>query len=175
MSASEKIDLFKLHKTEYVSPKKPTRVDVSPACYLSVEGDAIPGSEAYQDAIAALYGVAYTVKMTRKKAGLGDFVVCKLEGRYTERAGGGLDKLVEKGKGKACRGVSLVELDGAPCVQMLHLGPYEREPETAALLRGFAEGQGWSTQPLQHDIYLSDPRRAEPEKLRTIVRIPLRT
>ena len=60
MATGEKVDLYKLHKEEYVSPAKPTSVHVKKAQYLAVSGRGAPGSEAYQAKIAALYGVAYT-------------------------------------------------------------------------------------------------------------------
>ena len=52
------------------------------ARYLAVRGTGAPGSEAYVAAIGALYGVAYTIKMTRKFADRGDYVIGKLEGQY---------------------------------------------------------------------------------------------
>jgi hypothetical protein len=56
---------------------------------------------------------------------------------------------------------------------MLHTGPYDREPETVARMQAFAAEQGYRFDGLHHEIYLSDPRRVAPEKLRTILRIPV--
>jgi hypothetical protein len=59
------------------------------------------------------------------------------------------------------------------CVQMLHVGPYEREGETVAQMQAFAESQGFKLEGLHHEIYLSDPRRVAPERLKTILRHPV--
>ena len=56
---------------------------------------------------------------------------------------------------------------------MLHAGPY-REPETIRQMESFAAGQSYRFDGLHHEIYLSDPRRVAPEKLRTILRIPVK-
>lgn len=64
------------------------------------------------------------------------------------------------------------------CVQCMHLGPYDSEPATIAAMDAFAREQGYVTdtagERLHHEIYLSDPRRTAPEKLRTVVRHPIR-
>lgn len=64
------------------------------------------------------------------------------------------------------------------CVQCMHIGPYDNEPETIRTMDEFAAQQGYAVeltaQRFHHEIYLSDPRRAKPEKLRTVVRHPVR-
>lgn len=64
------------------------------------------------------------------------------------------------------------------CVQCMHLGPYDSEPETIAKMHEFAESQGYAPdfgdKRLHHEIYLSDPRRCTPEKLKTVIRHPVR-
>ncbi|HOV51219.1 MAG TPA: GyrI-like domain-containing protein [Candidatus Cryosericum sp.] len=64
------------------------------------------------------------------------------------------------------------------CVQVLHVGSYDDEPATVALLDRFAADQGYSIDisatRRHHEIYLSDPRKVAPEKLRTILRHPVR-
>lgn len=64
------------------------------------------------------------------------------------------------------------------CVQCMHIGSYDSEPETVALMEEFASRQGYvqdfSAGRYHHEIYLSDPRRAAPEKLRTVIRHPVR-
>jgi hypothetical protein len=57
---------------------------------------------------------------------------------------------------------------------MLHLGPYEREHETIALMKQHAGEKGLQLHGLHHEIYLSDPRRVAAEKLKTILRRPVR-
>lgn len=63
------------------------------------------------------------------------------------------------------------------CVQCLHLGPYDAEPETVSEMEGFAAGEGYVPDlgvRQHHEIYLSDARRCKPERLRTVIRIPVR-
>lgn len=64
------------------------------------------------------------------------------------------------------------------CVQCMHLGSYDGEPETIRLMGSFLEESGYvpdfTDTRLHHEIYLSDPRRTAPEKLRTVIRHPVR-
>ncbi|MBQ8971572.1 MAG: GyrI-like domain-containing protein [Clostridia bacterium] len=63
-------------------------------------------------------------------------------------------------------------------VQCMHIGPYDDEPRTLAAMHAFAAEQGYvedfSPERLHHEIYLSDPRRCNPAKLKTIIRLPIR-
>lgn len=81
---------------------------------------------------------------------------------------------------KKKRDVSAVELltvDEGLCVQCMHVGPYDNEPQTIERLQRFAEAQGHSVscggQRLHHEIYLSDPRRTAPDRLKTVIRLPV--
>lgn len=64
------------------------------------------------------------------------------------------------------------------CVQCMHTGSYDDEPETIQKIDAFLEEQGYETAfsgcRMHHEIYLSDPRRTAPEKLRTVIRLPIR-
>lgn len=66
MATQEKVDLLKDNKKEYAATAKPALIEMGPAVYLSIEGRGAPGGRAFSDAIGALYGVAFTVKMARK-------------------------------------------------------------------------------------------------------------
>src|SRR5215831_6787855 len=77
-----KIDLYQLHKSEYVAARKPVLLTISKGWYLVIEGQGAPGTKAFTKSIAALYGVAFTVKMTRKFSGRQDYAVCKLEAQW---------------------------------------------------------------------------------------------
>ena len=63
------------------------------------------------------------------------------------------------------------------CVQCMHTGSYDDEPETIQKIDAFLEEQGYETDfsgcRMHHEIYLSDPRRTAPEKLRTVIRLPI--
>jgi hypothetical protein len=203
MKDQEKIDLYKLHKDDYVMPRKPALVDIGAATYLAISGQGAPGGELFSDRVGALYGVAFTVKMTRKFAGQQDYAICKLECQWWAGECGGnlsrvpreqwswkllirtpdfvkaeeLEKVVaamlDKGKTQSVREVQLESLAEGPCVQMLHIGPYEKEHETIELMRNFAEKNALRLHGRHHEIYLSDPRRVAPEKLKTILRMPV--
>ncbi len=206
MPDSKPIDLYKLHKVEYAASKRPELVDVGPAQYLSCTGSGAPGGEAFQTAVGALYGAAYTIKMTRKhkKGAAPDYKVCKLEGVYWGPEGENdfstidpeqwnwqliirtpefisqddldeaIEALIEKGKDPAVRAVSLETLEEGRCVQMLHVGSYASEGETMAKMAEFAEANGVAFHGHHHEIYLSDPRRVAEEKLKTILRMPVK-
>lgn len=60
------------------------------------------------------------------------------------------------------------------CVQIMHLGPYDAERPTIEKMHSFARGQGYELHGKHHEIYLSDPRRVAPEKVKTILRQPVR-
>jgi hypothetical protein len=204
MAKSEKLDLYRKHKAEYVARPTPAMVKVGPAKYLTVSGKGAPGGEAFQAAVAALYGVAFTVKMTRKFAGKGDYKVCHLEAQYWA-SGKAADftklkpgqwrwrlmirvptfirqadlaaarkTLAEKGKSGDFKKVKLEKLAEGRCVQVLHVGPYEKVAETYAKMGEFVAAEGLKYRGRCHEIYLSDPRRVPPPRLRTILRHPVR-
>jgi hypothetical protein len=60
------------------------------------------------------------------------------------------------------------------CVQMLHTGPYTTEPETLLQMNVFIKSNKLGKNGLHHEIYLSDFRTTAPEKLKTILREPVR-
>lgn len=198
-----KVDVYALHKSEYVTPKSPVLVDVAPARYVAIEGIGEPGGLAFTTAVGALYNVAFTVKMARKFAGQ-DYVVAKLEGLWwgsgakaeflseprdrwhwrlmirvpdfisaaeTEEA---IATLVGRGKPEDVRRVGLYDLAEGRCVQMLHVGSYDEEARSLEEMRAFAAARGLRFTGKHHEIYLSDPRRVAPDRLRTILRLPVR-
>lgn len=74
--------------------------------------------------------------------------------------------------------VQFFTYDEGTCVQCMHIGSYDEEPETIRLMQEYMKEQGYeedfSDSRLHHEIYLSDPRRVAPEKLRTVVRHPVK-
>ena len=84
-------------------------------------------------------------------------------------------------KGLDTATAELLTIDEGPCAQIMHLGPYDDEPATVALLDAFVAEQGLENDMSDteagrhhHEIYLSDPRRTAPEKLKTVLRHPVR-
>lgn len=69
-------------------------------------------------------------------------------------------------------------MDEGLCVQCMHVGSYDSEPATIDAMHRFAEEQGCiidlTDTRLHHEIYLSDPRRTAPEKLKTVIRLPVK-
>lgn len=200
----EKLDLHKLHKIEYTAARKPVLINTKPAVYLTISGKGAPGADVFQACMGALYSMAFTIKMSRKFARKEDYAVCKLEGQYwceamgpdfskvpkedwqwtlmvrtpdfitrqdLETAAAALDK---RGKRGLSPRVKLATIDEGACVQMLHVGPYEREKETIDKMVAFAATAGFIPRGRHHEIYLSDPRRVPPERLKTILRLPVR-
>jgi len=198
---SAKLDLYKLHKAEYVTPKEPVLVRTKPARYLAISGQGAPGGECFTACIGALYGAAFTIKMTRKFAGKQDYAVSKLEGQWSfdgnptavpkdqwkwklmirtpdfiaqEDLKTAVATLLKRGKSPEVQEVTLETINEGVCVQMLHVGPYEKENESVALMQGLAQANGLKLSGPHHEIYLSDPRRVPPERLKTILRVPAR-
>ena len=82
---------------------------------------------------------------------------------------------VEKGKVDSATAAKarLETLDEGLSVQVLHVGPYETEPPKIAAMHEYAREQGYKLRGKHHEIYLGDPRRVAPEKLKTILRHPV--
>ena len=74
--------------------------------------------------------------------------------------------------------VEFLTIEEGLCVQCMHIGPFDCEPETVALMDQFLQENGYendfSAKRLHHEIYLSDVRRVLPEKWRTVIRHPIR-
>jgi hypothetical protein len=202
-----KIDLRKEHKSLYntgVKALQPHMVHAPPIQYLMVDGQGDPNtSEQFQQAVSALYPVAYGVKFACKEQGR-DFGVMPLEGLWwsdppeafasTAKAdwfwtvmimqpgfvtqamvGDALNQAVEKGKIEAgvAAGLRLETLEEADAGQILHIGPYADEAPTIKTMHEFIETAGFRLRGKHHEIYMSDPRRVAPEKMKTIIRHPV--
>lgn len=74
--------------------------------------------------------------------------------------------------------VKLIEIEEGLCVQCMHIGPYDDEPATVAAMHEFVESQGYvpdfTDERRHHEIYLSDPRKGDPAKMKTVVRHPIK-
>lgn len=83
-----------------------------------------------------------------------------------------------KKKKMDCSKAEFLTIDEGWCVQMMHIGPYDDEPASVAKMVAFVEENGYaedfSEDRLHHEIYLSDPRRVAPEKLKTVIRHPIK-
>jgi len=81
--------------------------------------------------------------------------------------------LEKKGRGHGVAAVKLERIAEGKCVQMLHVGPYAAEGPTLDAMLAFAKEKGLRFTGRHHEIYLSDPHRTKPEKLKTILRHPV--
>ncbi len=193
-----KVDFRKLCPDLYRASRNIEEVRAGRGVFLVVDGVGEPGGKAYQDAIGALYALAYTAKFTLKKAGFGDFAVPALEGLYfddpattpreqwrwrlqlripdhvTARALGGVRKALAEKKGLDTRSVKRITWTEGRALQALHVGPYDRVGDVHRRLMAEAAGRGLSSTGSCHEIYLNDPRRVAPSKIKTIIRMAVR-
>ena len=194
----DKIDFKKTMKALYRAASKVERVNPGEGTFFAVDGCGTPGGEAFEKAIQNLYPVAYTVKFALKNAGTIDFVVPPLEAlwydnpkdvpdmsqwywrtmiRVPELVTGehlreAQESILDK-KGTDTSDVQLVRWEEGDCLQVLHVGPYDQVGAIYEQIHARAKAENIALQPPGHEIYLSDPRRTAPEKLKTIVRIPI--
>lgn len=204
-------DFKKEYKEFYLPPVTPTLVDVPPANYIAVRGMGNPNDEGseYKDSIGLLYGIAFTIKMSKKGGrqieGYFDYVVPPLEGLWWSENGevnyahkeafhfismirlpefvtrADFDWAVAEATRKKKTDFSKVEFfhyEEGRCVQCMHIGPFDSEPITIGKMKAFAEQQGLSIAiddvSRHHEIYLSDPRKTAADKLKTVIRYPVK-
>ena len=78
-----------------------------------------------------------------------------------------------------CSLAEFLTIEEGLCVQIMHIGPFDHEPSTVALMDQYIAENGYANDMnenrLHHEIYLSDARKAAPEKWKTIIRHPIRT
>lgn len=83
-----------------------------------------------------------------------------------------------KKKKMDCSRAEYLTIDEGLCVQMMHIGPYDDEPASVAMMKAFLEENGYITDLNEnrkhHEIYLSDPRKSAPEKMKTVIRHPIK-
>jgi hypothetical protein len=205
MSVMQAIDLKKVHKQLFTAPADEfVLVDVPELTFLKVDGQGDPNSAPeYRRAVQWLYSVAYGVKFAAKALLSKDFVVPPLEGLWhSDDPSSFVDRrksewswtmmilvpdfidrtLFDGAVSKAARklgdpplNLRLEIYDEGPCLQALHIGPYDAEgPLLARLHDEIMPSRGYTFAGHHHEIYLGDPRRTAPEKLRTILRQPVK-
>ncbi len=160
-------------------------------------------SPGFQGAMMALYGVSYTLKFASKLREQDpiDYPVMALEGLWWVDSGEfdlahpegwrwrammmqpehitpemfreAVAKARQKREGPAFDRLHLERFHEGLAVQTMHIGPYAEEPATIARMQAYAAENGYVLRGKHHEIYLSDPRRTSPEKLRTVLRHPV--
>ena len=204
---------FKKEYKEFYMPKgKPEIVTVPKMNYIAVRGKGNPNVEDgdYKKSIELLYGIAYTIKMSKKGdhkiEGYFDYVVPPLEGFWWQDDVDGIDyshkenfqwisvirvpdfvtkadfdwaiEEATRKKKMDFSKVEFLEIEEGLCVQCMHSGSYDDEPATIAAMDKFIADNGYendiSDTRRHHEIYLSDARKVAPEKLKTVIRHPIK-
>lgn len=204
---------FKKEYREFYLPKnKPGIVTVPPMNYIAVRGKGDPNEEGgeYKQAMNLLYGIAFTIKMSKmgdhRIDGYFDYVVPPLEGFWWQDGVNGID-LTRKSdfrwisvirlpdfvaeadfdwavaeaarkKKRDFSGAEFLRVEEGLCVQCMHIGSYDDEPATVALMDEYLRVNGYENditdKRLHHEIYLSDARKVAPERRKTVIRHPIR-
>lgn len=185
------------------SAKEVVLVDVPAVHYLMVDGEGDPNTaQSYAEAVEALFSVAYAIKFVVKKGALAiDYAVMPLEGLWwvddmskfstankagwkwcmmimqpdfvTEEIVNSVIKDVQKKK--APTAISRIRFElllEGKCAQTLHIGPFSEEGPTIERVHQFIDARSKRTGK-HHEIYLSDIRKADPAKWKTIIRQPM--
>jgi hypothetical protein len=202
MTTLTKLDLAAQMRHLYRARETPELVDVPPMPFLMTDGHGAPGAVGFREAIQALYGVSYTLKFrVRKEVGV-DFKVMPLEGLWwipEARVWDFDDKsdwdwilmivqpevvtetivreaIADVVAKKDVPGIDRLRFEtfaeGA-AAQILHVGPWSAERPTLETLHTFVRDRELLPVGKHHEIYLSDPGRTTPERLRTILRQPV--
>jgi len=200
----EKIDFKKTLKQFYNPPAgKFTLVDVLPMNFLMIDGHGDPNkTPAFQGNTEALYTLAYTIKFALKPVGV-EFVVPPTEGLWwmedmrefslavkdrwdwtlmimqpqavtPEILASARQQALRKKALPALEKVRLEAYHEGLSVQIMYYGSYAEEGPTIAHMHAFIRDEGYVPNGKHHEIYLSDPRRTAPEKLKTVIRQPVR-
>ncbi|MEJ2706071.1 MAG: GyrI-like domain-containing protein [Anaerolineales bacterium] len=205
----QKLDLRKAYKHLYrPSAKKVSVVDVPAFQFVLVDGQIEPGrapgtSPSFQEAMQALYSIAYTLKFMSKghEDNPVDYTVMALEALWWVE-GGEFDinrpdnwcwtamimqpahisqTMFQQAREQAQTKKPELPLEKLRfetfheglSMQIMHVGPYADEPATIAKMDAFARQEGYRLRGKHHEIYLGDPRRADPAKLKTVLRHPI--
>ncbi|GHU16688.1 transcriptional regulator [Spirochaetia bacterium] len=204
------LDYKKEYKDLYLPGVKPVLIKIPEINFVSLAGKGDPNDikGEYKNAVEILYGIQYTIKMSKKGTyipeGYFDYVVPPLEGFWWFNGGTDIkDKskynwisvirlpeyvtkdvftwaCEEAGKKKKIdtSKAQLIKIQEGLCVQCMHTGSFDDEPETLKLIDTFIEENNLikdlSDKRKHHEIYLSDPRKTEEAKMKTVLRIPVR-
>jgi hypothetical protein len=199
----DKIDLKKELKHLYnPSPKEVTAVDVPAMNFLMIEGEGEPASAQYMSAIEALFGVSYALKFMVKKGKGVDYAVMPLEGlwwvddmakfsvehkdewKWTSMimqpkyvTADDFKLAIEQVKKKNLAALSKLRFESfheGTAAQITHIGPYSAEGPNVAKIHAFILSSGHVLSGKHHEIYLNNPNNTTPEKLKTILRQPMK-
>ena len=199
----ERIDYKKTLKHLYnPSAKQAGLVTVPPMMFFKADGTGDPNTSGqFSQAAGALYALSYTIKFALKKSGVLDYGVMPLEGLWwcdnmdefsltrkdlwkwtlmimqpqavnREHVAHAREE-IQKKKGLSTETVRFEQYDEGASAQIMHIGPYAAEAPTILTLHAFIDAEGRTRRGVHHEIYLGDPHKTAPEKLKTILRQPV--
>jgi hypothetical protein len=197
-----KIDFVKQDKELYQPKEAPVLVTVPAFEFLAVDGEGDPNtSEEYANAVGALYTMAYTLKFAVKNESGTDYGVLPLEGLWwaddpldftranksswkwtmmirqpvtvTPEQFAAAQAKAKTKVGPVADRVRLVTVDEGESAQLLHRGAYADEAPSIVRLHEFIEAAGRRLRGKHHEIYLTDPSRTKPDRMRTVLRQPV--
>lgn len=193
----ENQNLIKIFKEYYGAKKKPSVFKAGKGIFITTIGRGEPGGEMFTDRVGLLYKTGYSIRARQKKKG-NLFTVAKLEGFWwSDNDAQGeeflaipreewnwkliirmpdfvtLDDIEEEIKVLASKGmevpVSGEIIDQGQAAHILHLGPFSEETTTLKELDQFIDEQGLKKTGGHHEIYISDFRKVDESKLKTIL------
>jgi hypothetical protein len=191
------IDFTKQFKELYTAKRTVQEVVAGAGVFLAVEGQGAPGGAAFGQACEQLFSIVYTIKFGPLRQSV-NFKVGSLETLYLSDPAHtpmaqwkwrlliripdavaakdvtAAKKALKEKKGLDASAVKRIRWKEGRALQILHVGPYNQVGETYEQLQAAAAGQGCQTACPAHEIYLNSPCRTAPEKLKTIVRLPIK-
>ncbi|UCF58539.1 MAG: GyrI-like domain-containing protein [Candidatus Bathyarchaeota archaeon] len=186
------------------SAKKVEIVDIPMLNFLMIDGSGDPNTaQEYKDAVEGLFAVSYALKfMVKKEKGV-DYGVLPLEGlwwtdnmtqfslenkdawkwtsmimqpEYVTEAlvNKALEQVEKKKNPPALPKIRFKSFQEGLSAQIMHIGPYSAEGPTIEGLHNYIKEHGYGLRGKHHEIYLSDPRRSAPERMKTVIRQPMK-
>jgi hypothetical protein len=199
-----KVDLKKeLNELYNPSAKEITTVDVPAMNFLLVDGEGAPTSPQYSEAIEALFSVSFTLKFMIKKGKGIDYTVMPLEGLWwvndmtkfnpdrkdewmwtamimqpkyvnIEDFRLAIEQVKKKKNPVSLHKVRFESFKEGPSAQILYIGPFSAEGPTITKIHAYIQNSGHVLNGKHHEIYLNNPATTSPEKLKTILREPMK-
>ena len=200
----DKINLKKELKHLYnPSSKEVTDVDVPAMNFLLVDGEGAPTSTQYSEAVEALFNVAYALKFMVKKSKGVDYAVMPLEGLWwvedmtkfsadrkdewkwtamimqpkyvtAEDVNLALEQVKKKKNLLALSKVRFESFKEGSAAQIMYVGPFSAEGPTITKIHAHIQSSGRTLSGKHHEIYLNNPAKTAPEKLKTVLRQPMK-
>ena len=196
-----KYEWRKLDKKLYQGPKTPVVIEHPVQSFIMLNGQGNPNKADFSERVSALYSLAYAIKMEYKKTAhhqeFTDFTVYPLEGIWqqteaetlvkddlvytimiaqpefitNEIVETALEKVKVKKPNPSYNKIRFERISEGSSVAMLHVGPFDDEPQTFAKMDAFCQENGLKRCTAYHrEIYLNNKNRTAPEKLKIILR-----